>query len=68
MCSNCVFLSLSDFQKKVGLVGADVEKAREALLNVQGSIVEMPHHFLEKENLEPNITHLINLAPDSLFT
>jgi phospholipase D1/2 len=59
---------LKEYRKNTGLVGADVDKAHEALLKVQGIVVEMPLHFLEKENLEPNVTHIINFAPDHLFT
>ena len=69
MCfSLSIHLHVYDFQKNSGLVGADVDKAREAVLKIQGNIVEMPLHFLEKENLAPNITHIINFAPDALFT
>jgi len=55
-------------QKNGGLIGTDVDKAREALLKVQGSVVEMPLCFLEKEDLLPDFGTLENFAPDRLVT
>ena len=66
----CVFVCVCVCvcQKNPGVVGEDVDKARSALEKVQGFVVEMPLHFLETEDLEPNLTHIINFAPDCLFT
>ena len=53
-------------QTNSGVVEEDVERARETLVNIQGHLVELPLHFLEKENLTPDFDYIINFAPDTL--
>ena len=55
-------------QKDGGLVQSDVDKARTAIAKIQGFVVELPLHFLDKEDLTPNLTYILNFAPNSLFT
>lgn len=50
------------------MVESDVAKAREAVAQIQGNVVELPLQFLEKEDLTPNLTYILNFAPNSLFT
>ena len=53
-------------RQTLGVVEEDVERARETLVNIQGHLVELPLHFLEKENLTPDFDYMIKFAPDSL--
>ena len=36
--------------------------------NIQGNVVEMPLHFLEKEDLTPDLGTVESLAPEKLLT
>lgn len=62
------FLSLYiiAMQEKPGIV--DLEKAKELLAQIQGTIVPMPLRFLEEENLLPDFGTKESFAPDRLVT
>ena len=53
-------------QENPGVV--DLEKAKELLAQIQGTIVPMPLRFLEEENLLPDFGTKEALAPDRLVT
>ena len=53
-------------QENPGVV--DLEKAKELLAQIQGTVVPMPLHFLEEENLLPEFGTKEALAPDRLVT
>ena len=55
-------------QEVKGLADTNPEEARKLLSQLRGTLVCMPLHFLEEEELTPDFGTPESLAPQGLFT